>query len=304
MTIDGQFLFDNQLIAAVENLIRNSKNELLLISPFIDLDKRIQDALYEKIEKPDFKLRVLFGKNENNIYKSIKNESLDFLKKFPNVEIRYNDRLHAKFFQNDTQFILTSLNLYNYSLANNIECGFLVNFASTGILGKVMDGADTLISQGVSSVKNNVFGIENNETDPLEKFNLIYEGSELKFKSEPILKVNKGISSLIGSKKLEGINIVKDELIQVEKSIKQKPTNSGTNSRVKAVEQEVHSASKISKLLDMKQPEFVSIMENEKLINGNQITELGIANGLVMKNYMGRDYIGYPENIVKRVKLV
>jgi hypothetical protein len=49
-----QFLFDNQLIAALENLIKNSKHRLVLISPFIDLDRRIQDALREKLSKHDF----------------------------------------------------------------------------------------------------------------------------------------------------------------------------------------------------------------------------------------------------------
>ena len=45
MNLDVQFLFDNQLISELESLIKNSKNELLLISPFIDLDRRIMDAL-------------------------------------------------------------------------------------------------------------------------------------------------------------------------------------------------------------------------------------------------------------------
>ena len=70
------FLFDNQLIAGVENLIKQDKNSLLIISPYIDLDKRIQDALHEHINKHDFHLLVLFGKNENNIYKSIKQNRL------------------------------------------------------------------------------------------------------------------------------------------------------------------------------------------------------------------------------------
>ena len=302
MTLEGQFLFDNQLIAAVESLIRNSKNELILISPFIDLDKRIEDALYEKIEKPEFKLKVLFGKNERNIYKSIKKGSIDFLKKFPNVEIRYNERLHAKYFQNDTHFIMTSLNLYDYSLANNIESGFMVNYASKGILGKVIDSGNNLIAQGVDSVKNNVFGFENNETDPLEKFKLIYENSDLKFKSEPILKVNKGISSFIGSKKIESINILVDELIRVEKPSKHEPSSSGTNSRVKSVEQKVHSASKICKLFGINQEMFISEMEKKGFLLKDKITELGYQNGLKIKNYMGRDYIAYPEEIMIEIK--
>ena len=70
------FLFDHQLIAALEKLIRNSKNKLLLISPFIELDQKIQDALSEKLKLHNFELLVLFGKNENNYLKSIKKASL------------------------------------------------------------------------------------------------------------------------------------------------------------------------------------------------------------------------------------
>ena len=56
MTRDIDFLFDNQLIAAVEKLIKDAKKNLLLVSPFIDLDARIMDAL---IEKKDIKRIVL-----------------------------------------------------------------------------------------------------------------------------------------------------------------------------------------------------------------------------------------------------
>ena len=152
MTIEAKFLFDHQLIAAMEQLIKNSKKDLLLVSPFIDLDKRIENALHEKISNPHFKLRVLFGKNENNIYKSVKNNGLLFFKKFPNVEIKYEANLHAKFYQNETHFIMTSLNLYDYSLANNVESGILVNYASKGFIGKAMDGLGGVIDQGVTKV--------------------------------------------------------------------------------------------------------------------------------------------------------
>ena len=67
------FLFDHQLVAAIEKLIKDARGELLLISPFIDLDSRIQRALNEKKNLHNFKLKVLFGKNENNIYRIVLN---------------------------------------------------------------------------------------------------------------------------------------------------------------------------------------------------------------------------------------
>ncbi len=317
MNIDAQFLFDNQLIAAVENLIKNSKNELLLISPFIDLDKRIQDALAEKINKTDFRLRVLFGKNENNIYKSIKKDSLAFLKKFPDIEIRYNESLLTKFFLNETHFIFTSLNLYDFSLEKNIESGILVQHTARGLFGKAMDGANNLISEGVSSVKSNVLGIENNEEDPIIKFYQIFESSELKFKAIPVLKNKKGLlSGIVGTKEIESITFIKDELTPLFSPIAEyiKPNGnhlntSEENSQIveehfkiaenvpETVEIKKLSASKIAQSMGIDQAHFIELMEREGYIRDYKITDFGKANGLELKNELGRDYIAYPENL-------
>ncbi|MCD6018787.1 MAG: hypothetical protein K0S53_1908 [Bacteroidetes bacterium] len=290
-----QFLFDNQLIAALENLIKQSKHRLVLISPFIDLDKRIQDALREKLTKHDFELHVLFGKNEDNIYKSIKKDSLEFLKQFPNIQIRYNERLHAKFYCNDFDFIMTSLNLYDFSLAKNIEVGIIGNYASKGLLGKVMDGTDNVIAQGVDKVKQDVLGMGNKEVNPIEKFKSIFENSELKYETSPIVVDQGGITGFLGAKKLNGFNVIQDKLAPLSKENKEtsieKPVSiiSGSGKNV--------SASQLSKSLKIPQNEITDLMQKSGFINGDKITEAGLTKGLSMKNYMGKDYISYPENL-------
>ena len=151
--VEVEFLFDEQLIAALNSLIKTAKHKLLLISPYIDLDERIVDALKEKITRHDFELKILFGKNENNYAKSMKKDSMEFFKQFPNVEIRYSERLHAKFYQNDYEYICTSLNLYDYSLANNIEVGIKTSYAAKGLFGKANDAVGIAINTGVEKVK-------------------------------------------------------------------------------------------------------------------------------------------------------
>jgi len=302
-----QFLFDNKLIAAVEDIIRNSKNRLLLVSPFIDLDRRIQDALREKISKHDFELLVLFGKNENNYYKSIKKDSFEFLKQFPNIEIRYNDRLHAKFYQNDFEYIMTSLNLYDYSLANNIEVGITGKFASKGLIMKVVDGTGTLISQGVEKINQNVLGNEQ-EVNPIEKFQTIFQNSTLLYKTEPIKVAAGGFKGLIGGEKLNGFKVIVDQLsdhglkvnpkkseqtTSVTNEIKSAPTSE----TVSASSRKLQSASQLSKALGVSQVDFTNIMQQSGLILGDKITSAGLAKGLVMKNYMGKEYIAYPNDL-------
>ena len=303
---DVQFLFDNQLIASVENLIKNSKHRLLLISPFIDLDRRIQDSLRDKLSKHDFELLVLFGKNEENYYKSIKKDSFEFLKQFPNIEIRYNDRLHAKFYQNDFDYIMTSLNLYDYSLAKNIEVGITGNFASKGLIGKVIDGTGALIAQGVDKVGQDVFGL-GQDVNPIEKFQTIFKDSTLMYKTVPIIVDATGIKGYIGGKKLNGFNVTIDNLSNPIKEIKPVRSEAVLN-EVKEVKltttetssissKKTQSASQLSKALGVSQADITNIMQQSGLISEDKITPVGLSKGLVMKNYMGKDYIAYPDNL-------
>jgi len=286
---DVQFLFDNQLISEVENLIKNSKNKLLLISPFIDLDRRIQTALNEKIEKHDFELKILFGKNEDNYYKSVKKDSLDFLKTFPNVEIRYSESLHAKFYQNDYNYIMTSLNLYNFSLANNIEVGILGSHASKGIIGKALDSTDILISKGTDKIRQDVLGM-GKDINPIEKFESIFKNAILKYKTEPKIIEKGGISGVFGGKKLDGYTVVIDELtIKNTQVPKIEITYNSTSKTL--------SASQLSKSMGVPQFEIINLMKKHGLVLNENITEKGFSKGLTLKSYMGKDYISYPENL-------
>ncbi|MFN8416955.1 MAG: phospholipase D-like domain-containing protein [Cytophagaceae bacterium] len=300
----GEFLFDNQLISEIELLIKNSKNHLLLVSPFIDLDKRIEDALRQKKDQHDFELLILFGKNEDNYYKSIKRNSLDFLKDFPNVEIRYNERLHAKFYQNDFDFIMTSMNLYDYSLANNIEVGFKCNYASKGLIGKALNTADNLLDKGFQTVKEEVLGHDCDEVDPIEKFRQIFDDAVIKYKTKPKVKNKEGIAGIFGAKELESYevkvnnftndlddNVSKEEAIKIKLEIT-------SQKEVKVV-----SASQLSKTLGIPQSEVVSLMTKYGLINGDKITDKGQLKGLMIKTYMGREYIAYPDNLLELVEL-
>lgn len=306
-----KFIFDAQLVAAIETLIKDAKKSLLLVSPFIDLDRRIQDALKEKLTKHDFKLQVLFGKNEDNIYKSIKRDSLEFFKQFPNVEIRYSDRLHAKYYQSDTDYIMTSMNLYDYSLANNIEVGVHCKYASRGLLGKMVEGTGNVINQGVDKLTVDVLGTKK-DIDPIEKFETIFKESELKYKTKPKLIEKSGIAGFIGGVKLDGFEVEVDLLskdkkeIQAVQAIKVEPPVQApitSNNSASKGSTKLQSASQLSKSLKVSQADITATMQAAGYINGNTITALGLSKGLLMKNYMGNDYIAYPEGLEELKRL-
>ena len=158
------FLTGNDLNAQLENLFEYADEYIILISPYIKLHERYASALKAKKDNPNLKIIVVFGKNEDDFSKSMKQEDFNFFKDFPNIEIRYEKRLHAKYYANESSAILTSMNLYNFSQDNNIEAGVLTN--RKGILGSITS-QDTL------------------ENDAAGYFQRVIEQSNLLFLKEP-----------------------------------------------------------------------------------------------------------------------
>lgn len=126
----AKFITGNKLNSELEDIFENAKGQIILISPYIKLHERYISSLRSKKENHNLQIIVVFGKNEEDISKSMKQEDFNFFKDFPNIEIRYEKRLHAKYYANEENAILTSMNLYNYSQDNNIEFGVLTKNSS------------------------------------------------------------------------------------------------------------------------------------------------------------------------------
>jgi len=122
----AKFLYGNELNLAVEKIFTKASEELIIISPFIKLHARYKDELKEQLYNENLDIIIVFGKNENAKDKSMGKDDIEFFKQFKNVEIRYEKRLHAKYFSNDKNAIITSMNLYDFSQDNNIETGILL----------------------------------------------------------------------------------------------------------------------------------------------------------------------------------
>lgn len=80
-------------------------------------------------------------KNERSVGKSLNRKDLDYLKSFKNISIVYSANLHAKYYGNEKNGMLTSINLYDYSFNNNIEFGVFTEYKSS-FLGKDNDMHD------------------------------------------------------------------------------------------------------------------------------------------------------------------
>lgn len=154
------FLADNELNAELEKIIGYAKNKLILISPFIKLHDRLIASLRVKKNNPKLSVIVIFGKNENDLSKSINNEDIAFFKDFPNIEIRYEKRLHAKYYANEMEGILTSMNLYDFSLNNNIEAGILTKDRNASYYFDRVIEQSQLCYKRIPDFENNFLGLQ------------------------------------------------------------------------------------------------------------------------------------------------
>ena len=114
------FLNTRKAVAAIEELIREADVKLILISPYLKLSKDFKELLTYRNNK-DKITTVIFGKQE------LKPDEMKFLESLRFVILKFNENLHAKCYVNDKQMIITSLNLYEFSMANNKEMGVLID---------------------------------------------------------------------------------------------------------------------------------------------------------------------------------
>lgn len=116
----AKFLNTRKAISEIEDLIKNAGEKLILISPYLKLSKDFKELLTYRNNK-DKITTVIFGKQELNP------DEMKFLQGLRFVVLKYNENLHAKCYVNDDRMIITSLNLYEFSMANNKEMGVLVD---------------------------------------------------------------------------------------------------------------------------------------------------------------------------------
>jgi hypothetical protein len=130
----AKFLTSYALNDALDKIFEEAREKLILVSPYIKLHDRTKATLLSHLDNPGIEIKVVFGKNDDDVSKSVSREDLDFFTQFLNVEIRHESRLHAKYYANELDALITSMNLYGYSQNQNIEAGILVKFTMLGIL--------------------------------------------------------------------------------------------------------------------------------------------------------------------------
>jgi phosphatidylserine/phosphatidylglycerophosphate/cardiolipin synthase-like enzyme len=115
----AKFLDTTGVSYHLQQLINKANEKLILISPYLKINERIKQSLEDK-NRLKIDIRVIYGKNE------LQPEENNWLKSQTSIRSSFCKDLHAKCYLNETEAIITSMNLYEFSQVNNNEMGIYV----------------------------------------------------------------------------------------------------------------------------------------------------------------------------------
>jgi len=116
----AKFLTTKGTSSCIEDIIRNAKDELVLVSPYLRLSEKFFQRLKEA-DRQNVKIYLIYGKNK------LKPEEKRQLQQLKNLSLYFCKELHAKCYFNEETMVITSMNMYEYSENNNWEMGVLVS---------------------------------------------------------------------------------------------------------------------------------------------------------------------------------
>jgi phosphatidylserine/phosphatidylglycerophosphate/cardiolipin synthase-like enzyme len=115
----AKFLNTTGVSYHLEELIKSTNDQLILISPYLQFHKRVKDHLANlNIQKKD--IRIIYRENKLQL------EESNWLESQIGIRTSICGTLHAKCYINEKEAIVTSMNLYSFSQQNNDEMGIHV----------------------------------------------------------------------------------------------------------------------------------------------------------------------------------
>lgn len=119
------FLTATDSSAAIERVIRTARKELMLLSAYV-IPRTIYLERLKDAAKKGVRITLVFGKRKMD------DKVMALFKEVDNITIYYLDVLHAKCFVNETEAVVTSLNLLNGSEDKNREMGVRLEQSTDG----------------------------------------------------------------------------------------------------------------------------------------------------------------------------
>jgi hypothetical protein len=117
-----KFLKTTGITNEIEQLITNSKQQLYLITPYLQISPILKPLIRDLVLKiPTISIMVVCRSDKINA------EDMEFFQGLKIVKILALDNLHAKCYINEETAVISSMNLYQYSEGNNYEMGIKID---------------------------------------------------------------------------------------------------------------------------------------------------------------------------------
>ena len=112
---------DTQAISSeLMNLIKEAKEKIVLVTYSLKVNTQIQERLKTKSALGNISTHIIFGNT------TLQPSELEWMRDIEDLKLFQKKNLHAKCYLNENKAIISSMNLYDYSQANNVEMGILI----------------------------------------------------------------------------------------------------------------------------------------------------------------------------------
>jgi phosphatidylserine/phosphatidylglycerophosphate/cardiolipin synthase-like enzyme len=159
----AEFLTTNGTSYHIENVIIGAKKKLVLVSPYLQISKtffeRLKDAANKNVE-----IKIIYGKDE------LKPNEKNSLAELKSIDLFYFENLHAKCYFNESEMVITSMNMYEFSEKNNREMGvFITKIKDTELFDKAVNETLSIIQSSelikLTKTKRTFFQSKKNSDD-------------------------------------------------------------------------------------------------------------------------------------------
>ena len=116
----AEFLTTEGVSYGLTNIIREAREFIWLVSPFINPSDRLKERI-DDTQQSGIRVSLIYGKKQRQRGK----ESWFTSRKW--ISTYYYEELHAKCYLNESKALITSMNLVEYSELNNREMGIVIS---------------------------------------------------------------------------------------------------------------------------------------------------------------------------------
>ena len=115
-----EFLNTEEVSARLVAIISNAGEFLYLISPYLSVNDRLKQRIEAKASS-EVSVHIIYRHQEQ------RSDVSAWLESLPSTKTSFCENLHAKCYLNESEALLTSMNLYEFSQVNNYEMGVLIS---------------------------------------------------------------------------------------------------------------------------------------------------------------------------------